>query len=104
MGFISGLVDKFGKSTPAVDPQMELIRELLTDQRQQRQEMSQLLGRVLDQAQEQAQLANSLLNQYVAVGENQTTTLDSRLFAKDQKIEEDLREPLGVNPFKGLVE
>lgn len=101
MGFLSRLVTK-SNNQETVDPQAELIRELLADQRQQRQEMSKLLERVLDQAQAQSQLTNQLLSQYVAVGENQTTTMDSRMFAKEQRLEEEMWEPLGDNPFKQL--
>lgn len=102
MGFISRLVTFTRNQEIKPDPQAELIRELMDDQRQQRQEMSRLLERVLDQAQSQSQLTNKLLNQYVATGENQTTTMDSRLFAKDEKIEEDKWEQFGENPFKHL--
>lgn len=102
MGLISRLVTRLSNQEIKPDPQMDLIQELLTDQRQQRQEMSRLVERVLDQSQEQARLTNKLLNQYVATGENQTTTMDSRLFAKDEKIEEDKWEPFGQNPFKHL--
>lgn len=102
MGFISRLVAFTSNQEIKPDPQMDLIRELMDDQRQQRQEMSRLLERVLDQAQSQSQLTNQLLNQYVATGENQTTTMDSRLFAKDEKIEEDKWEQFGENPFKHL--
>lgn len=104
MGLISRLMGAWKEPEPQGDPQGDLIRDLLSDQRAQRQEMSRLLDRVLDQSQEQARLASQLLSQYVAVGENQTTTMDSRMFAKEQRVEDEMWEPLGVNPFKGLVE
>lgn len=100
MGFFSRLVT--GEAKPASDPQVDLISELLQDQRQQRAETSRILDRVLDQAAQQNQLMQQMMGQYVAKGENQTTTLESRLFAKDEKLEDDMWESIGENPFKQL--
>ena len=101
MGFLSRLIKPSNQEIQ--DPQAELIKELLADARVQRQEMMQMVGKMLDQQAQQAGTMQKLLNQYIAVGENQTTTMDSRMFAKELKeTEDDMWEPFGENPFKHL--
>lgn len=104
MGFLSRFLTPQEK--PAVDPQAELIKELLEDSREQRKEMMALVAKVMDQQAQSQFLQQQLMQQYVAKGENQTTTLDSRLFTKQEKLEDEMWENIGESPFKalGLVE
>lgn len=103
MGFVSGIKQLFSSPVEGKeDPQQRLIQELLEDSRQQRREMMALVSKVMDQQAQSQLIQQQMLQQYVAQGENSTTTMDSRLFAKDQKLEEDMWENIGGNPFKAL--
>ena len=100
MGFLSGLVKT--SNVPKQDPQTELIRELLDDAREQRKEMMALVTKVMDQQQQSQFVMQKMMQQYVAEGENQSTTLDSRLFAKQEKLEDDMWVNMDENPFRKL--
>ena len=103
MGFLSGLKKLVAdKEEVHLDPNVELIQQLLEDSREQRKEMMALVTKVMDQQQQSQFVMQKMMQQYVAEGENVSTTLDSRLFAKQEKLEDDMWVNMDENPFRKL--
>lgn len=96
MGFLG-----WGRTPPASDPWVGVIQQVLDQQKDQQKELVKLVDRMLEVQQEQNQLTKTLLEQYVARGANETTTLDDRLF-KAEADEATGWEPVLDDPFKGL--
>lgn len=97
MGRWLGLL-RFRKSPvvkhPLEEPLWALVEELKDVRRERREHHEQMV----EIARDQYQLLERALDQYVAVGENQTSSLDERLFKKEEQW-----EPLNEDDlFKGF--
>lgn len=95
MGFF---LDLFTRK-PKQDPYVDLVREMLASQQQQSQHQHELTLKLMDAQKDQNETTRMLLQQYVAVGVNESSSLESRLFQREDNVEWD---EIPENPFKGI--
>lgn len=92
-----GLLD-FWKSKPVEQKpdHTELMLQLLQQQAERQQDM---LSQMLETQRDQNETTRLLLSQYIGKGENTSSSLDERMFQKEDSVEWD---ELVENPFKGI--
>lgn len=90
-----GLKQWFFKEQPKENEHFIKIIDVLQKQAEQQ---NQLMVRLLDQQKDQNETTKMLLNQYLVTSANSTTSLDERLFDKEEALWDEVIE----SPFKGL--
>lgn len=98
MGFWSKLVGQKATASPS-DPLIEMINRMMDREAERQQAQNVFLIQLMDQQKERDQLLQSLVGQYVNTSTNVTTSLDQRMFEKEQNFD---WVPFDQDPFKGL--
>lgn len=91
-----------GFLTSKPDPLLGLVDRLMDQMNQQQKDQREFTEKVLDIMSENQQLMKDIMGQYVGSGPNMRSSLDDRLYEREQKIAPQEWEPIMGNVFEGM--
>lgn len=96
-----GFLNWWKRATPVEDPLLAVVKALIEEKREERQQLEKLTTALIDTQRDQNATTRMLLEQYMGKGDNQATGLDERLFMAENDEATDWEPVLG-DPFREL--